>query len=228
MYLYLCLVCLLLSAALACWGDSESEHLTQFSIQTSEAMTNPSSTQNDIAYLIDCLSAKDEGSKVQQALSCILGIDVPLDAGVDLAASSVAEKLGLKSDRSLVQSAIFVITKAAILEGAQLIGIGGGLAEGDLGGFQMAQMMKKLDEINQKIDFVLSAPLKEAEKYLSMAMIHIEDESIDASIEELKKVKERAVSAFQILKGLGSKTENLENAIKATQLKVFSEVLIQS
>ena len=59
-------------------------------------------------------------------------------------------------------------------------------------------------------------------------MIHIEDESIDASREELKKVKERSVSAFQILKGLGSKTENLENAIKATQLKVFSEVLIQS
>ena len=75
---------------------------------------------------------------------------------------------------------------------------------------------------------VYAAPLKEAEKYLSMAMIHIEDESIDASIEELKKVKERAVSAFQILKGLGSKTENLENAIKATQLKVFSEVLVQS
>ena len=59
-------------------------------------------------------------------------------------------------------------------------------------------------------------------------MIHIEDESINASIEELKKMKERVVSAFQILKGLGSKTENLENAIKTTQLKVFSEVLIQS
>ena len=149
-------------------------------------MTSPSSTQNDLACLIDCLSTKDDGSRVQQALSSILGIDVPLDAGVDLAASSVAEKLGLKSDRSLVQSAIFVVTKAAILEGAQLIGIGGGLAKGDLGGFQMAQMVKKLDEINQKIDIVLAAPLKEAEKYLSMAMIHIEDESIDASIEELK------------------------------------------
>ena len=132
-------------------------------------MTSPSSTQNDLACLIDCLSAKDDGSRAQQALSSILGIDVPLDAGVDLAASSVAEKLGLKSDRSLVQSAIFVVTKAAILEGAQLIGIGGGLAKGDLGGFQMAQMVKKLDEINQKIDVVLAAPLKEAEKYLSMA-----------------------------------------------------------
>ena len=64
-------------------------------------MTSPSSTQNDIACLIDCLSAKDDGSKAQQALSNILGIDVPLDTGVDLAASSIAEKLGLKSDRSL-------------------------------------------------------------------------------------------------------------------------------
>ena len=61
-----------------------------------------------------------------------------MDAGVNLAAGLFAEKLGLKSDNSLVQTAVFVVTKAAILEGAQLIGIGGGLAKGDL-----AKIMKK-------------------------------------------------------------------------------------
>ena len=65
-----------------------------------------------------------------------------MDAGVNLAAGLFAEKLGLKSDNSLVQTAVFVVTKAAILEGAQLIGIGGGLAKGDL-----AKIMKKVEEI---------------------------------------------------------------------------------
>ena len=65
-----------------------------------------------------------------------------MDAGVNLAAGLFAEKLGLKSDNSLVQTAVFVVTKAAILEGAQLIGIGGGLAKGDL-----AKIMKKEEVI---------------------------------------------------------------------------------
>ena len=151
-----------------------------------------------------------------------------MDAGVNLAAGLFAEKLGLKSDNSLVQTAVFVVTKAAILEGAQLIGIGGGLAKGDLGGFQMAQMMKKVEEINRKMDVVLDAPLEEAEKYLRMAITHFEGENVAASIEELKKVKERAVTAFQYTKKLDAKTKNLKNAVKAMQLKVFSEVLIQS
>ena len=65
-----------------------------------------------------------------------------VNAGVNLAAGLFAEKLGLKSDNSLVQTAVFVVTKAAILEGAQLIGIGGGLAKGDL-----AKIMKKEEVI---------------------------------------------------------------------------------
>ena len=65
-----------------------------------------------------------------------------MNAGVNLAAGLFAEKLGLKSDNSLVQTAVFVVTKAAILEGAQLIGIGGGLAKGDL-----AKIMKKEEVI---------------------------------------------------------------------------------
>ena len=189
-------------------------------------MAGSSSTQADVANLIESLSVDDEGSRTEQVLLSILGVEV--DAGVDWVSGQFTEMLGLKSDNSLIQTAVFVVTKAAILEGAQLIGIGGGLAKGDLGGFQMAQMMKKVEEINRKMDVVLDAPLEEAEKYLRMAITHFEGEDIAASIEELKKVKERAVTAFQYTKKLDAKTKNLKNAVKAMQLKVFSEVLIQS
>ena len=189
-------------------------------------MAGSSSTQADVANLIESLSVDDEGSRTEQVLLSILGVEV--DAGVDWVSGQFTEMLGLKSDNSLIQTAVFVVTKAAILEGAQLIGIGGGLAKGDLGGFQMAQMMKKVEEINRKMDVVLDAPLEEAEKYLRMAITNLEGENIAASIEELKKVKERAVTAFQYTKKLDAKTKNLKNAVKAMQLKVLSEVLIQS
>ena len=190
-------------------------------------MAGPSTSLSDLSQLVESLSVNDEGSSAQQVLSSILGVDVPLDAGVEAAAGAFAEKLGLRSKNSMVQTAVFVVTKAAILEGVQLIGIGGGLAKLDLGGFQMAQLTAKVDEINQKLDVVLTAPLKEAEEFLRMAMIHLENGNIAASIEELKKVRDKAVTAFQYTKGMGT-TESLRNAVKTKQLKVFSEVLIQS
>ena len=90
-----------------------------------------------------------------QVLSNLLGVD---DANVDEKAEKLATKLGLKPENTLVQTAVYVVTKAAVLEGLQLIGIGGGLAKGDLGGFQMAQLMAKVDEINAKLDIVSPLP----------------------------------------------------------------------
>ena len=95
-------------------------------------MAGPSTSSSDLSQLVESLSVNDKGSSAQQALSSILGVDVPLDAGVGAAAGAFAEKLGLQPKNSLAQTAVFVFTKAAILEGAQLIGIGGGLAKLDL------------------------------------------------------------------------------------------------
>ena len=159
-----------------------------------------------------------------QVLSNLLGVD---DANADKKAEKLATKLGLKPENTLAQTAVYLVTKAAVLEGLQLIGIGGGLAKGDLGGFQMAQLMAKVNEINEKLDIVLTAPLKEAEEFLGMAMIHLANGKVAASIEELKKVKDKAVQAFQYNKGLG-KSESLRNAVKTKQLKIFAEVIIQS
>ena len=191
-------------------------------------MAGSPSSLTDLSQLIESLSVNDEGSTAQQALSSILGVDVPLDAGVDFAAGAFAEKLGLRSKKSLAQTAVFVVTKAAILEGAQLIGIGSGVVKLDLGGFQMAQLTREVEEISKKLNIVLGTPLKEAENYLATAMIHLKNESISAGVDELKMVKERAVTAFENMKGAGAKTENLEFAVRATQLRVFADIMIQS
>ena len=191
-------------------------------------MAGSSSTPTDLSNLIQSLSVNGEGSTAQQALSSILGVNVPLDAGVEAAAGAFAEKLGLQSKNSMVQTATFVITKAAILEGAQLIGIGGGLAKLDLGGFQMAQLLKQVEEMNKKLDVILSTPLQLAVDFLGKAMRHMESQNAADTIKELEKVKDHAMQAFHYTKGQRATTQNLKNAVMAKQLTIMSEILTKS
>ena len=191
-------------------------------------MAGSSSSLTDLSQLIESLSVNDAGSTAQEALSSILGVDVPLDAGVEGAAGAFATKLGLGSKNSLVQTATFVVTKAAILEGAQLIGIGGGLAKLDLGGFQMAQLQKQVAEINKKLDLILSTPLELAIDFLGKAMRHMESQNAGDTIKELEKVKDHSMQAFHYAKGQGVTTQNLKNAVLAKQLTVLSEILTKS
>ena len=191
-------------------------------------MAGSSSSLTDLSQLIESLSVNDEGSAAQEALSSILGVDVPLDAGVEAAAGAFATKLGLGSKNSMVQTATFVVTKAAILEGAQLIGIGGGLAKLDLVGFQMAQLQKQVAEINNKLGVILLTPLKLAVDFFGKALRHMENENTTDLIKEMEKVKDHSMQAFRYAEGQGATTQNLKNAVLAKQLTVLSEILTKS
>ena len=65
----------------------------------------------DLSQLIESISVNDEGPTTQQALSSILGVDVPLGAEVDAVAGAFAAKLGLHSENSRVQTATFVLVR---------------------------------------------------------------------------------------------------------------------
>ena len=196
-------------------------------IKNSLAMAGSPSSLTDLSQLIESLSVNDEGSKAQQALSSILGVAVSDDSAEGVA-GEFAEKLGLKSNNSLVQTATFVVTKAAIMETAQLIGIGGGLLKLDMGGFQMAKLQKQVEEINKKLDVILSTDQKLAVNLLGKAMRHMESQNSADTIEELKKVKDHSMKAFLYAEGQGATTQNLKNAVLAKQLTVLSEILTKS
>ena len=186
------------------------------------------STPTDLADLLESLSVNNVGSVDEHALSNLLAVDVPLDAGVQGAAGFFATNLGLNSDNSLVQTATYVLTKAAILETIQLIGVGGGLVKLDLMGFQLARLEKQVEEINKKLDVILSAPLKLAVDYMGKSMIHMENGSIADAIKEMEEVKRQAMKAFRYAEGQGAKTQTLKNAVLAKQLTILSEILVQS
>ena len=95
-----------------------------------------SSNPTDLAKLLESVFVTDNSSSAaEEALSNLFGVDIPLDAGVDGAAGFLAKKFGFQSENSAIQTGIFVLTKAAIVETAALLGVGAGLAELDLMSF---------------------------------------------------------------------------------------------
>ena len=93
-------------------------------------------------------------------------------------------------------------------------------------GFQLARLEKQVEEINKKLDVILSAPLKLAVDYLGKSMIHMETGNTAGAIKEMEEVKRQAMQAFRYLEGQGATTQNLKNAVQAKKLTVFSEILI--
>ena len=63
------------------------------------AASNPT----DLANLMESVSVAGTDSAAQEALTNLLGIEIPLDAGFDGAASFIATKLGLQPKNSMIQ-----------------------------------------------------------------------------------------------------------------------------
>ena len=83
----------------------------------------------DLTTMVDSLSLLDAGgseSEAVQSAAKILGVIVPAAVeGVGELASSLAESFALRKKRDPVQTAAFIISKAAIMETLQ-VGVGDG------------------------------------------------------------------------------------------------------
>ena len=186
----------------------------------------------DLTTMVDSLSLLDAGgseSEAVQSAAKILGAIVPAAVeGVGELASSLAESFALRKKRDPLQTAAFIITKAAIMETLQVVGVGGGLAKFDLTAFNIAQLKANVEEINRKIDVILEAPFGQAVEFLEKALTHLDRGNFAKTIEELKNVKHNAVTAFQYAEGKADAPEVLRCKVLAKQLVIFSEILEQS
>ena len=121
----------------------------------------------------------------------------------------------------------YELTKAALMDSVELIGIGAGLAKIDMTGFAIAQLRAEVEELGRKLDVILGAPLKLAVQNLNMALIKMENHDIEGTVRELYEVKRHAMQAFVYAEGQGKKKGNLKNGVFALQIKICAEVLIQ-
>ena len=81
------------------------------------------------------------------------------------------------------------LTKAALMDSVDIIGIGTSLAKIDMTGFAIAQLRAEVAELGRKLDVILGAPLKVAVQNLTAAMIKMEHHDIEASVFELYELK---------------------------------------
>ena len=109
-----------------------------------------------------------------------------------------------------------------------MVGIGSGLAKLDLMSFKMAQLKKQVEQIDKKLDVILSTPLQLAVDFFGKAIRHMENENIPGTIDEIKKVRDHAMQAFLYTAGQGPRTENLKSGVLCKQLIILSEILVQS
>ena len=76
-------------------------------------MSDQSSIQTNLANLLESISVNEGGTAAACALCNILGVNVPLDAGVEGVAGFFAKTLGLRSENSLVQNATYILTEGS-------------------------------------------------------------------------------------------------------------------
>ena len=109
----------------------------------------------------------------------------------------------------------YELTKAALMDSVDLIGIGAGLAKIDMSGLAIAQLRAEVEELGRKLDVILGAPLKLAVQNLNMALIRMENQDIEGTVRELYEVQRNAMKAFVYAEGQRQSKANLKNGVFA-------------
>ena len=78
--------------------------------------------------------------------------------------------------------------------------------------------MEGVKLMNQKLDVVLSTPLKLAEDHLGKFWVHMESQNQGDAIKEVEKVRDHALKAFRYAEGQGATMENLEERCRSQKI----------
>jgi len=147
------------------------------------------------------------------------------DQSVESIVDALAERLALSDPNSSTQTAVYTLSTVAMLETAQnVFGIGAGFTSLDLTGFTLAQIKRKLENIEKKLNIILGTPIKLALKYFSTAMTAMECKDIKRTVAEMDKVRDQAMLSYEY----AISEQKWEQAALAKKLKVMSTVILCS
>ena len=111
----------------------------------------------------------------------------------------VAKKIGSKND-SRTEGILTMISTFAILEfGQNVLNIGSGFTKMDLSGLTIAQIKQTVKKIEESVDKLLQAPLKNAKTYFDSALSKVSNECSDDAYDNFHKVIEQATNAYNLL-----------------------------
>jgi len=161
---------------------------------------------------------------VNESISDILE-NVITDQSLESLADTLATKFGLSFKNSTTQTAVYTLSTVATLEIAQnLFEIGAGFTSLDLTGFTLAQIKRKLEIIEQKLNIILGTPIKLAVEYFSTAMTLMECGDIERTVAEMNEVRHQAMQSYQY----AIQEQKWEQAVLAKKLKIMSTIILYS
>ena len=133
----------------------------------------------------------------------------------------LGKKIGGKQKH--LRSLTMIISSFAILEfGQNVLNIGSGFTKMDLSGITLMQIKEAVQRIEEKMDRLLEAPLKNAKQHFDFAITRVTNDENKAACSFFDKVIDEATKAFNMVKQKDITINGFQACIEATRLLIFS------
>ena len=133
----------------------------------------------------------------------------------------LGKKIGGKNKH--LRSLTMIISSFAILEfGQNVLNIGSGFTKMDLSGITLAQIKEAVQRIEEKVDALLEAPLKNAKQFFDFAITRVIHDDNKAACSFFDKVIDEATQAFNLVKKSKNSVKGFQSFIEAARLLIFS------
>merc|ERR1711892_1344101 len=165
------------------------------------------------------IKSEEVASSAGEGLS-ELATEDPGEVVLELVLGSIGEQLGVDGTGGFLAAAL---THYAICQFAVLVGILTTPVKMDFSGITQAKIMKKLEDLNKKVDKLVNAPRRQALDYLKEGITELELKPIDfkEAKKKFEKVQEFAKNAIAI-------EDDFTNIAVCTKYLLFAETMVQS
>eukprot|EP00091_Calanus_sinicus_P024398 TRINITY_DN8708_c0_g1_i2.p1 TRINITY_DN8708_c0_g1~~TRINITY_DN8708_c0_g1_i2.p1 ORF type:complete len:312 (+),score=98.17 TRINITY_DN8708_c0_g1_i2:598-1533(+) len=144
----------------------------------------------------------------------------PGEVVLELVLGSIGEQLGVTGTKGFLAAAL---THYAICQFAVLVGVATTPVKMDFSGITQAKILKKLEDLNKKVDTLIKSTRIEALKYLKDGLLELASDTLDyrEAKSKFEKVRELATKAL-------SREEDFTNIAVCTKYLLFAETMVQS
>merc|ERR1711892_313510 len=149
-----------------------------------------------------------------------LATEDPGEVVLELVLGSIGEQLGVDGTGGFLAAAL---THYAICQFAVLVGILTTPVKMDFSGITQAKIMKKLEDLNKKVDKLVNAPRRQGLDYLKEGITELEIKPID-----FKEAKKKFEKVQKFAKEAIAMEDDFTNIAVCTKYLLFAETMVQS
>jgi len=148
--------------------------------------------------------------------------DNPAEVVLELVLGTITQQLGPKGTSGFLTAAM---THYAISQFAVLIGVVTTPIKMDFSGITQAKILKKLEDLNTKVDMIMKAPIKKALSFLTELLIELDQHPAQI---DFQAVKDKLMKVIEWTTEALAMDSDFTNMAVCTKYLLFAETLTQS